>query len=71
MSSFQFPVNSVCSPTTTKIRFHVGGYASYANMSQDTVLTHCDQSELDDRDVIPHIDGVVYPSLAEVSFFIF
>ena len=49
------------------VLFCIGGYTAYADTSQDTVLTHCNQGLDDDRDVVPMINGVEYPSLAEVS----
>ena len=48
------------------IRFHVGGYAAYADPSEQ-VLTRCDQSLTDDHEVMPCTDGIEYPSLSEVS----
>ena len=50
------------------IRFHVGGYAAYADPSEQ-VLMRCDQNLSDDREVVPCTDGIEYPSLPEVSAF--
>jgi hypothetical protein len=54
-------------------RFTVGpaGYASWADENESVVLTRCDQSLTDDRDVVPYT-RVEYPSMVEVSsFFLF
>ena len=50
--------------------YQVGGYAAYANAS-DEVLMRCDQSLSDLREVVPTSDGIEYPSLQEVSCFFF
>ena len=50
------------------VRFRVGGYAAYTDPSEQ-VLTRCDQNLTDDREVVPCIDGIEYPSLPEVSAF--
>ena len=50
------------------VRFCVGGYAAYADPSEQ-VLTRCDQNLTDDREVVPCTDGIEYPSLPEVGAF--
>ena len=50
----------------TPVRFHIGGYAAYADPSEQ-VLTRCDQNLTDDREVVPCTDGIEYPSLPEVG----
>ena len=52
------------------VRFRVGGYAAYADPSEQ-VLTRCDQNLTDDREVVPCTDGIEYPSLPEVSAFLY